>query len=76
MKFTERDIEAILLARRLWIARAEDAEREVEALRADKERLDWLQDMDNAAEIGVYGITNSTDLRKAIDAARAGGQEG
>lgn len=30
------------------------------------EMLDWLSDMDNAAEIGVYGIDDSGDLRQRI----------
>jgi hypothetical protein len=30
------------------------------------EMLDWLSDMDNAADIGVYGIDDSGDLRQRI----------
>lgn len=38
----------------------------------DAARLDWLSDMENAAEIGVYGVTTtpSRTLRDRIDAAR------
>lgn len=39
----------------------------------DAERLDWISDLDNAMEIGIYGVIGP-DLRQRIDKARATGE--
>ena len=45
-----------------------ELERENAALRADKERLDWMASADYWADIAVYRTPKA--LRAAIDAAR------
>ncbi len=48
---------------------ARELERENASLRADKERLDWLETLDCDSPLWVH-IADSTNLRAAIDRAR------
>ena len=52
----------------VWIRHARELERENVALRADKQRLDWMASADYWADIAVYRTPQA--LRAAIDAAR------
>ena len=55
-------------AYRVQTERIEELRRENAALRADKERLDWMASADYWADIAVYRTPKG--LRAAIDAAR------
>ena len=41
----------------------------LEAAERDAARYRWLQDMENAAEVGIYGAIGRKDLDQAIDTA-------
>jgi hypothetical protein len=51
------------------VAKSKKLERENAALRADKERLDWLETLDCDSPWWVH-IADSTNLRDAIDSAQ------
>jgi hypothetical protein len=51
---------------------ARQLERELSALRADKTRLDWLEDCANFIEVGCGDISAT---RAAIDVAMTGGSK-